>query len=176
MNIDYFEGMGRGLIATGSIDAEENVMFIPKAMIMSHVSMTASSDPVLSMMAGQMGDSEIAIVSFLLMESLVEDSFWRPYFNVLPTEVPNLSFFSEESLLELQNDELVRGTKQRNTEVQADYNRFLGMRQHAIDTLKSARHPVKPTLEQYRWAVSVIDSRGKPYELNLQPYDLIYSF
>lgn len=147
-------------MATESIDAEENVMFIPDSLIMSHASMLASPDPVLSLMATKLGDTEIAITSFLLMESLVKDSFWRPYFDVLPTEVPNLSYFSRKSLLELGNDDLVRETDMRNTDIESDYQHFLSIRRAALGS-KPSRHIRQPTLAQYRWAVSIIDSRGE---------------
>ncbi|KAF1800370.1 hypothetical protein V8B55DRAFT_1536723 [Mucor lusitanicus] len=100
------EGAGRGVIATNDIKEGELLFSLPRSILLSPF--TSSLNQVEGLkddLAALNGWTPLIIT--LMYESQKEDSFWKPYFDVLPRQFSTPMFWEEADLKELQGTDIV---------------------------------------------------------------------
>eukprot|EP00741_Cyanophora_paradoxa_P012761 tig00020629_g12326.t1 len=151
-------GKGLGIYAKQPIRPDEPVMRIPLRLLMSQA--TARQSPRIGhvIRANENTLSKDCVLALhLLDERFNNASFWRPYIQLLPKQFSTLAYFDEEEA------EALRGTSVASV---PRAMRDLMRREHENMVLPLvAKHPdlfpkKKYTLAAYRWALSVIFSRG----------------
>lgn len=159
VDIDYFDGMGRGFIATEDIPTEQEIIKIPNRLIFSVSNLkTLTSDPILADIMDLFGPTTNAVTVWLLLEKMRnEASFFKPYIDVLPSYVPSLVHFSPGDLSELQNPKLEAEAREMQMETINDYNEFI---ENAQSFWPFPLTDSPSTFEAYKWAVTIINSRG----------------
>jgi hypothetical protein len=174
LTIHDFADMGRGLLTTKNITKDQRVLFIPKKMILSSKLAKASSDLLHRQLFDSFPkDNELMIAFLLLEKSRDKDSFWAPYLAVLPRYVPNLAQFDRDELNELQSPSF-------STEVMSTWRETIQSYNHFLEEVGRywPRTLSQPTLQDYLWAASIIDSRGFRFhgEINLAPYSDMFNY
>ncbi|KFY07007.1 hypothetical protein V492_07517 [Pseudogymnoascus sp. VKM F-4246] len=105
------DGRGRALVAKGDFAEDELIFSVPRT---STLSVKAALPELLSdrqdISAEDVHDMPgwAALTAVIMSEGLRPDSKWAPYFNVLPTELDSLVFWSPEELAELQASAVVK--------------------------------------------------------------------
>ncbi|KFZ07689.1 hypothetical protein V502_09835 [Pseudogymnoascus sp. VKM F-4520 (FW-2644)] len=99
------DGRGRALVAKGDFAEDELIFSVPRT---STLSVKAALPELLSDRQDISAEginampSWAALTAVIISEGLRPDSKWAPYFNVLPTKLDSLVFWSPEELAELQ--------------------------------------------------------------------------
>ena len=156
------ESMGRGVRAKVDIKESQKIIEIPKKIIISQSLVANSDDNVHKKISQAFTSEEEVIVAFILLEWTKND-FWAPYFNVLPEFIPNLSFFDKETLMELEDEELIHQAIEMKSKLAESYQTFL-VKSNAFwpPSLKSSLETI--TLQKYLWAHAVLDSRALRFQ------------
>lgn len=99
-----FPETGWGLRANVQLEEAEKVMTIPDKLMMTTETASqtelreiVSNDRVLQQL------SNVVLSLHLLMEAYNQDSFWKPYIDVLPSSFTTPLYFTREDLLQLQS-------------------------------------------------------------------------
>lgn len=171
--LNNFENMGRGVLAKDDIFIGEQVLFIPNEILLARDLLLKSGDPIHRRIALAFTGSESAVVAALLLEvARGEKSAWKPYIDLLPRYVPNLSHFSPALLEELGDHDLKSDALTHQHEITNAYATFINQ--------ASAFWPVEMavSLSQYRWATSIIDSRGLRFkgQVVLAPFADMFNY
>eukprot|EP01038_Epipyxis_sp_PR26KG_P017361 gene17361-23978_t len=114
----------RGAIAVETIETNENILQIPKHLMISPPLIFANSDigEILSTNSNAL-PGDVVLSLYLMYEfSKNTESFFHPYLQILP-EPGNSSEWSEEQLIWLQDDRMIIRTKNRRTLIQNLYNK-----------------------------------------------------
>jgi hypothetical protein len=176
IDIEYFNNMGRGFIATEDILTEQEIIRIPNKLIFSLSNLkTLTSDPVLAEIMGLFAPDN-AITAWLLLEKMRNDtSFFKPYIDVLPSYIPSLIHFSNKDIAELQNPKLEAEARDMQMQTMNDYDEFVGNAQSfwPVPLVNSAS-----TFDAYKWAVTVINSRGLRFHgiVHLSPVADLFNY
>jgi len=94
----------------------------------------------------------IFLMIFLLCDMRKEDSFFKPYYNILPSTLKNMPiFWSKEELDYLQGSYLLAQIADRNEAIEDDY--------HAICEVAPALSDIA-TLDEFKWARMCVCSRN----------------
>ncbi|CDS08282.1 hypothetical protein LRAMOSA02230 [Lichtheimia ramosa] len=100
------EGAGRGVVATRDIKEDEELFSIPRPLLLSvetsKLRDALTGDDVLDKMTGWS-----PLILCLMYESQRDDSFWKPYFDVLPKEFSTPMFWSLDDIKELEGTDIV---------------------------------------------------------------------
>jgi len=168
-----FENMGRGVLAQDDIFIGEQVLFIPSEILLARDMLLKSNDPIHRRIGLAFTGSEPAVVAVLLLEvARGEKSVWKPYLDLLPRYVPNLSHFAPQLLQELDDYDIKTDALTHQHEITNAYATFINQ--------ASAFWPVEMavSLEQYRWATSIIDSRGLRFkgQVVLAPFADMFNY
>ncbi|EPB82303.1 hypothetical protein HMPREF1544_10943 [Mucor circinelloides 1006PhL] len=100
------EGAGRGVIATNDIKEGELLFSLPRSILLSPFTTSLSQiEGLKDDLAALNGWTPLIIT--LMYESQKEDSFWKPYFDVLPRQFSTPMFWEEADLEELQGTDIV---------------------------------------------------------------------
>eukprot|EP01041_Mallomonas_annulata_P009302 gene9302-19309_t len=171
--LQQFPNMGRGIVATTKVASNHEIIFVPNNLIISVAEIKASIDPQHLFFAKSFSNDGEIITAYLLYELWRgEQSFWTPYFNVLPKYIPNLSQFTAEELSELQHLEFEKEVRATQEKIQANYYRF-------ISICKSFWPEVtKISLDTYKWVVAVVDSRALRFKgkVHLSPVADMFNY
>eukprot|EP01117_Protostelium_nocturnum_P011718 TRINITY_DN4267_c0_g1_i3.p1 TRINITY_DN4267_c0_g1~~TRINITY_DN4267_c0_g1_i3.p1 ORF type:complete len:318 (+),score=86.93 TRINITY_DN4267_c0_g1_i3:442-1395(+) len=89
---------------------------------------------------------------FLIQQTELESSKWKPYIDALPTQFDTTIYWNEEELQELDGSLIKEFTEDKKESVKNNYADLLKV----VQKIKEA---TKITLDEYKWAVSVIWSR-----------------
>ena len=107
VGLQEFPSMGRGVVATTNLSADSVVLSIPTSIILSHATLKSSLDDLHRQLAESIPSDAHCVCAVLLLEKARgEASKFKAYLDVLPTDIPNLSYFSAESLEHLQSPAL----------------------------------------------------------------------
>lgn len=173
-----FSLMGRGFAAVKSLTENEQILKIPHKMIFSTKNMPNFVDERTRKILETLG-SDAALYAWLLLEKHKEDSFFKPYLDVLPAYVPSLVNFSENELVELQCASLIKEVIDMQDSAKADYKAFTG----AYNTIMSKRDsnlgPARViSFEEYLWSMSMFNSRGLRFQgpVYMAPMADIFNF
>ena len=156
LGLKVFENMGRGVLALNDISEDQEILIIPEKLLICVDHMKFSSgDPMYKLLASLLTGDESILTAFLLYEkSKGLRSFFYPYLNVLPNYVPNLSNFKKEELIELQHDEFQKSIQKAQLLLRTNYFTLLEKLASHWPNIESI------SLAEYKWAASIIDSRG----------------
>ena len=181
IGLSSFARMGRGIQALGNISSGEEVLRVPASLILSISTLAESRDPVHKAIVRSFGSDsgeDVVIAALLLELSRSDKSRFYEYISVLPRNVPNLSYFSKDSLAELQHAELQRDVLDSQGTLAQRFASFLRNAeafwpQHGLDI-----HLTQLTLNDYRWAVSIMDSRGLRFKgkVYLAPFADMFNY
>ena len=102
------QGMRMGVFATEAIQAEEKYLSIPLDLTINPRTMerTATIGPIVKSLRSKVnrrstgvGAPETQLMVFLIYEKFVNrESFWKPYLDLLPTELDTPEFYADEEL------------------------------------------------------------------------------
>lgn len=171
--VSNFTDMGRGIKANAPITNGEEILFIPNDILLSRDLLLKSTDALHRRIAYEFESSEQCVIATLLLEKTRgENSKWIPYMNILPTYVPNLSFFSLASLNALVNPQLKAEALQTQKTISDNYKKFLSI----VSNFWPNPHAI--TFEEYMWANSIVDSRGLRFQgqVVLAPYADMFNY
>ena len=174
LDVAEFEGMGRGIQASDDVVADQEVLFIPASMILSANNVKTSDDRDHQQLFKLFqADEQELLTAFLLFEYAKGDnSFWKPYFDVLPVYIPNLGHCSADELDGLQHPPFANEIKRTNKKTRAAYQNFLIKINEIWPSSEAA------TELDYMWAASIIDSRAFRFQgsINLAPFSDIFNY
>jgi hypothetical protein len=173
LDVAEFSGMGRGIQAASDVSADQDVLFIPASMIISANTVKTSDDRDHKQLYKLFQDEQELITAFILFERAKgDDSFWKPYFDVLPEYIPNLGHCSPEELDGLQHPPFANEVKRTNKKTRAAFQNFL------IKTNEFWPSSVTATELDYMWAASIVDSRAFRFKgsINLAPFSDMFNY
>jgi hypothetical protein len=173
LDVAEFEGMGRGIQAARDIVPDQDVLFIPASMIISSNTVKTSDDKDHKQIFKLFQDEQELITAFILFERAKgDDSFWKPYFDVLPQYIPNLGHSSADELDGLQHPPFANEIKRTNKKTRAAFQNFL------IKTNEIWPSSVSATEMDYMWAASIVDSRAFRFQgsINLAPFSDMFNY
>ncbi|CAK1582718.1 unnamed protein product [Parnassius mnemosyne] len=103
VEISNFEGFDLGLKAMKDFPEDSLILTVPSKIMMSEKDALESElglfinlDPILKNMPN------ITLALFLLLEKRKEDSFWKPYIDILPDKYNTVLYFTSTELAELK--------------------------------------------------------------------------
>lgn len=173
LDVADFEGMGRGILAASDIVPDQDVLFIPSHLIISANTIARSSDSDHQQLYKLFPDEQELITAFILLERAKDnDSFWKPYFDVLPDYVPNLGHCNADELDGLQHPPFANEVKRVNKKTRAAFQNFLIKTNEIWPTSAPAREL------DYMWAASIVDSRAFRFRgsINLVPFSDMFNY
>ena len=63
---------------------------------------------------------------FILVDRQKPDSFFKPYYDILPPSLRNMQiFWNEEEMKEVQDDHLIRDAKSRPSRIKLKYEKLI---------------------------------------------------
>lgn len=112
-------------------------------------------------------ENEMATLLFLLYEKFNPESFWKPYFKVLPENFGTPLQFNFSELMELQETPIFY-------EIVESKEQIKNWQENMLQQLQSLAPNLFPkdslTFEQFLWARSFIDSRGFILQIDEKPH------
>ena len=174
LGLGTFTGVGRGVLVEKDIISGQEVLFVPSSMIFSANSAQNSPDELHRKLAKIFVNHEELVIALILLEKCRGDqSFWKPYLDILPDYVPNLNTFSKSELAELQDpsfaDEVVQGWQRLASQMHQFRQKAAPIWPCDIDQI---------TMNEYLWASSIVDSRGFRLQgsVNLAPFADMFNY
>ncbi|XP_077293295.1 SET domain containing 3 [Arctopsyche grandis] len=168
IEITEFPNYGLGLKATKSFTEGENIINIPRKLIMTEDSAKKSilgafinKDPILKLMPN------IALVMYLLLTKFTPNSFWKPYIDILPTSYDTVLYFSLEDLEDLRGTPNFKPALKLCQDIARQYAYFFKQLQNSSEPVADILKKVF-TYKEYCWAVSTVMTR-----LNMVPSETI---
>ncbi|CAI2181597.1 11898_t:CDS:2 [Funneliformis geosporum] len=118
------ENAGRGVVAVDDIQPFEVLFSIPHSIVLSEK--TSSLKDLISSDEFEKLDkvnSWFPLILCMMYESQMEDSLWKPYFDILPREFDTPMFWNEEELAELEGTNVI--DKIGKIEAESQFNEHL---------------------------------------------------
>ncbi len=161
MSIAHFGDMGYGIIATSKLAESSKIITIPKKIILCYDEILKYDDEIYQSLVREFNlrkqnsnyDDELVIAALLIERNKKESSIFSPYIRVLPTHVPNFIHYDTEELEQLQDAKFAQHIIATNGN---NYNDYLEL----VSILKEISYNHEITYDDYKWASSVLDSRG----------------
>jgi histone-lysine N-methyltransferase SETD3 len=144
----------RGVHATRDVAPDETICTIPlKCLITVEMGKSTEVGRKVSMHNLQLdAPKHVYVMLFMLMDMQEPESFFRPYYDVLPETLNSMPvFWSEEELSWLQGSYMVSQTRDRKDAIARDYRNICGI----APEFESA-----VTLQQFIWARMIVCSRN----------------
>lgn len=162
---DNIEGMGRGLVAINEIATKEKILVVPYNLTFSlaAIRLKSSVDKTYDAIATKVpqSSSDLAVTLSLLYEKYKGDeSSMRPYIQVLPSYVPNLSYFTDDEIEQIQQADLYHSIKSYRRTLEKSYADLVDVAKEIFDDGMFSQL----TFEDFLWAASIIDSRGLRFQ------------
>lgn len=166
--IDVFqsEAMGRGLIAVEDIQENDLIIKVPANVVLSMKTLRQATDPSLQLLTKGF-EPETALAGWLLYEKCRGDeSFFKPYIDILPTYISSLIYFSKDELHELENPEFFDEALLMQEVILREHAQFA----QAVSSLWRLPQSCI-SLSEFQWALAILNSRGLRFkgELYLTP-------
>lgn len=159
VEITSFPGCGYGLQAKADLKEADPFLTVPRKVMMTTVSADASvlgtliaEDKMLQAMPS------IVLALHLLCERKTEDSFWKPYINVLPDTYCTPLYFTEDEIKLLKGSPVQTDCFNQLKNISRQYAYLYRLLQNLPAT---SEIPIKDsfTFDDYRWAVSTVMTR-----------------
>ncbi|KAK3716901.1 hypothetical protein QZH41_017011, partial [Actinostola sp. cb2023] len=159
VKIHKFGDEGYGLIATEDIQVEENFVTVPQKLMMTLESAKKSElelgpliekDHILSSMP------HAAIALYVLCEKLKEDSWWKPYLDILPSSYSTSLYFTPDDLKAVQGTSTLGDAVKPYRSIARQYAYF-----YKLCQVNSSFSSYEPIYHKFvaRWAVSTVMTR-----------------
>ncbi|KAI8150416.1 hypothetical protein BJV82DRAFT_587127 [Fennellomyces sp. T-0311] len=100
------EDAGRGVVATRDINQDEVLFTIPRNLLLSSQTSRLRQQSGMAQVLDSLSGWNPLILC-LMYESQLEDSFWKPYFDVLPKDFSTPMFWNKDELEELKGTGIV---------------------------------------------------------------------
>ncbi|KAI7848909.1 hypothetical protein BDC45DRAFT_295288 [Circinella umbellata] len=110
------EGAGRGVIATRDLQEDEVLFTIPRPLLLSSQTSRLRQEKGMAEILDKMSGWNPLILC-LMYESQRSDSFWKPYFDVLPKEFSTPMFWDRQELNALEGTDIVEKIGKEEAEV-----------------------------------------------------------
>ncbi len=179
MSIAHFEEMGYGIVATSNIVESSKIVTIPKKIILCYDEIQKYSDELYQRLIKQFNlrkhnsnyDDELVIAALLIERNKKDLSIFSPYIRVLPTHVPNLIHYNAEELEQLHDLKFAEHIRTSNDN---NYNDYLEL----VAILNDISYNYEITYDDYKWASSVLDSRGLRFKgrVHLAPFADMFNY
>ncbi|KAI9259641.1 hypothetical protein BDA99DRAFT_440228 [Phascolomyces articulosus] len=119
---DYRESddAGRGVIATRDLGEDEVLFILPRHILLSSQTSRLRQEKGMEEILGKLTGWNPLILC-LMYESQLSDSFWKPYFDVLPKEFSTPMFWNKQDLDALQGTDIIE--KIGKEEAEAMFNK-----------------------------------------------------
>eukprot|EP00753_Platysulcus_tardus_P017815 PLAT6552.1.p2 GENE.PLAT6552.1~~PLAT6552.1.p2 ORF type:complete len:605 (+),score=328.82 PLAT6552.1:124-1938(+) len=155
-----YSELNRGVHAKVRIPGDKTILKIPLPLIIT-VEMGKESDVGRAMLAARVDLSATKhcyLSIFILMDMQNEDSFYQPYYQILPESYPNMPiFWSPEELEYLTGSYLLQQIRDRKKNIKADYEQICAA---------APEFAASVTLERFSWARMVVASRNFGIKVN----------
>lgn len=171
--------MGYGIIATSNIVESSKIVTIPKKIILCYDEIQKYSDEIYQRLTRQFNlrkhnsnyDEELVIAALLIERNKKDSSMFSPYIRVLPTHVPNLIHYNAEELEQLHDTKFAEHIRVSNDK---NYNDYLEL----VAILKDISYNYEITYDDYKWASSILDSRGLRFKgrVHLAPFADMFNY
>ncbi|XP_028404426.1 actin-histidine N-methyltransferase-like [Dendronephthya gigantea] len=167
-----------GVRAVTSLQAGEKILNIPRKLILTSEHSTSTflgsiieTDKLLQVMPN------VVLALKLLNECHKEDSFWKPYIDILPLKFSIPLFFTQEEVSVLKGSQVLGNVLNLYKSIARQYA-YLYQLFKKIPTNNKLSFMKSFTYNQYRWAVSIVMTRqnqipcssGKGLHLALIPF------
>ncbi|KAF5291062.1 hypothetical protein FQA39_LY14495 [Lamprigera yunnana] len=159
LKISEFAGYELGLMTERDVKKSTLIISVPRDLMItedvakrSELGKLIKKDPLLSQM------SNVALAMYLLLEKFKENSFWKPYIDILPTTYTTVLYFNLEELQELQVSPTLESALKQIKNIARQYAYFFKLIWNSDDPASCILRK-KFTFNQYRWAVSTIMTR-----------------
>lgn len=172
VGISNFPLMGRGIISEKILKDKDELYFVPSNLMFSIKNLNhflSKSNYFTDLEAKFLeflqetfkNDHELVLISWFLIEQLKQDnSFFSPYFSLLPSYIPSLIYFSDEDLLKFDRK---FDRKFINNFQQEEFQRY-NLWKNAIESFSSSISSSnifdKITKEDYFYTLTIFSSRG----------------
>eukprot|EP01035_Chromulina_nebulosa_P020227 gene20227-26257_t len=165
----------RGCHATKDINEEEVIINIPLKCLIT-VEMGKETDIGRSILLSNIeldAPKHIFLMIFMLIDSKNPNSFFKPYYNILPKTLNNMPiFWSNDELDYLQGSYLLNQIDERITAIEADYSAICSI---APNFKRSV------TLKEFKWAPALVPfadmlNHYRPRETKWQFDDTVQGF
>ncbi|KAI7904047.1 uncharacterized protein BX663DRAFT_432767 [Cokeromyces recurvatus] len=100
------ENAGRGVVATKDIKEGELLFSLPRTILLSQYTTFLNKTEGISEDLAKLSGWSPLIVS-MMYESQKKDSFWKPYFDILPRSFSTPMFWDENDLKELKGTDII---------------------------------------------------------------------
>jgi hypothetical protein len=161
----FVNSEGRGLICKETIQCDEVVVRLPRHIVFSIESALQSNDmgPIFShLKQNYILDDETILLLFTIHEKHNPNSFWRPYFDLLPDTLPSGLLFNEKEIQLLNGLTLCSELRTIITQLRQSYESLFPM-------LSNNYPQYFPShifsWENFVWARMIFDSRGFSFDL-----------
>eukprot|EP00903_Cladosiphon_okamuranus_P008428 g8101.t1 len=154
LEIRRYDPEVRGVHARGEIDPDEVIVEIPlKCLITVEMGKALPvGQAVLTSGVSFDAPKHIFLMLFILTDMRKPDTFFRPYYDLLPTTLGNMPiFWTDEEMKLLQGSYLVTQVEERNQAIEGDYGVICDLYPPFRDVA---------TLEEFKWARMCVCSRN----------------
>lgn len=142
----------RGMHAKKTIRPNSEVMYIPLSLLITNDNKSRYSDSMGEDLENMSNASLIKIALFILDTIDDEDSFYQPYYNILPEDISHLPIFWQEHTLKLlESSDLIKDINARKNMLSREYSDLCVLSQLFSREI---------SLEDWMWARSIVGSRN----------------
>ncbi|CAG9788151.1 unnamed protein product [Diatraea saccharalis] len=165
VKIAEFEGYELGLKTTKDFKEGSLILTVPANVMMSERNAQESElsefikvDPLLQNMPN------ITLALFLLLEKNNQESFWKPYIDILPEKYTTVLYFTPEELTALKPSPVFESALKLYRSIARQYAYFSN-KIHSLDIPVLKKLQEIFTFDNYRWAVSTVMTRQNNIQL-----------
>ena len=153
----YFKMYGpdqRGVHCKQDIDRNRRIMYVPlKCLITDQMArQTKTGSLLISIEKRLSAPNHNQIIVFMLEDMMKKDSFFKPYYDILPKDVSNFPvFWTDKEVEYLKGSTLGGEIQQRREKIRNDYNIIGGLIPGFFDNF---------TFEKFLWCRTIVGSRN----------------
>jgi len=153
----YFKMYGpdqRGVHCKQDIDRNRRIMYVPlKCLITDQMArQTKTGQLLISIEKRLSAPNHNQIIVFMLEDMMKKDSFFKPYYDILPKDVTNFPvFWTDKEVGYLKGSTLSGEIQQRREKIRNDYNIIGGLIPGFFDNF---------TFEKFLWCRTIVGSRN----------------
>ncbi|KAF2068477.1 hypothetical protein CYY_010197 [Polysphondylium violaceum] len=153
---NFTDSTGRGVVTTKKVDENETVISVPKNLLINVD--VARAHPVLGPIFADLHFNDDTILFlFVIYEKENQNSFWRPFYDTLPSYFTTSLHYTATELMELEGTNLFDETLQTKQQLQS-------FRDYLFPELSIQFPDIFPestfSWENFLWARSLLDSRA----------------
>eukprot|EP00123_Amoebidium_parasiticum_P003822 comp15138_c0_seq1/m.11828 comp15138_c0_seq1/g.11828 ORF comp15138_c0_seq1/g.11828 comp15138_c0_seq1/m.11828 type:complete len:544 (-) comp15138_c0_seq1:4-1635(-) len=160
----HFRTTGRGVVALQSADGGSTLVSVPETILLN--ADRARESPMVGQAFSEIEglDDETLVMLFVLYERFVNpNSFWKPFFDVLPLDFDTAMTCNFEELMELEGTTLLEETVQAKDHLRAIHSvLFEQLSEHYPDIFPTD----KCSFDNFMWVRCLFDSRAMQLKID----------